>query len=70
MVSDRELMKIQVEVLFTQDENGRLRGINEPNDDVGPAPRFFYGHTDEGSVCRFRYDLPGNVVAKLREVAA
>ena len=29
-VSDKELMKIQVEALFTQDKNGRLQHINEP----------------------------------------
>ena len=69
-VSDRQLMKIQVEVLFTQDENGHLQRINEPNGDGKPAPRFFFGHTNEGSICRFRHDLPDNVVAQLQEVAA
>ena len=70
MVSGRELMKIQVEALFTADGNGRLRGINEPDGEIGPAPRFFFGHTKEGSICRFRYDLPENVVTRLKEVAA
>ncbi len=69
-VSDRQLMKIQVEVLFTQDENAYLQRINEPNGDGKPAPRFFFGHTNEGSICRFRHDLPDNVVAQLKEVAA
>ena len=69
-VSDRELMKIQVEVLFTQDENGYLQRINEPTGAPEPAPRFFFGCTREGSICRFRHDLPGNVVAQLKEVAA
>lgn len=68
--SDRQLMKIQVEVLFTQDENGYLQRINKPNGDGKPAPRFFFGHTNEGSIYRFRHDLPDNVVAQLKEVAA
>jgi RimJ/RimL family protein N-acetyltransferase len=70
MISDRELMKIQVEVLFTQDENGCLLGLNEPDGDAEPAPRFFLGYTNEGSICRFRFDLPENVEASLKEVAA
>lgn len=68
-VSDRQLMKIQAEALFTQDENGYLQRINEPTGAVEPAPRFFFGHTNEGSICRFRHDLPDNVVAQLKEVA-
>ena len=69
-VSDRELMKIQVEALFTQDENGRLQRINEPAGDRKPAPRFFFGYTNESSICRFRHDLPDDVIAQLKEVAA
>ena len=69
-VSDRELMKIQVKALFTQDENRRLRHINEPIGDRKSAPRFFIGYTNEGLICRFRHDLPDNVVAHLKEVAA
>ena len=70
MVSDRELMKIQVEALFTQDKNGHLQRINEPTGDGKPAPRFFFGYTHEGSLCRFRHDLPDNVIAQLKDVAA
>ena len=69
-ISDRELMKIQVEALFTQDESRHLQRINEPSGDGKPAPRFFFGYTKEGSICRFRHDLPDNVVAQLKEVAA
>ena len=69
-VSDRELMKIQVEALFTQDKNGRLQRINEPTGDGKPAPRFFFGYTNAGPIFRFRHDLPDNVVAQLKEVAA
>ena len=69
-VSDKELMKIQVEVLFTQDENGYLQRINEPTGDAKPAPRFFFGYTNEDSIYKFRHDLPNNVIAQLKEVAA
>ena len=70
MVSDRELIKMQVEVLFTLDENGRMLGINQSGGDVEPAPRFFFGHTNQGQICRFRFDLPENLVTQLKEVAA
>ena len=63
-------MKIQVEELFTQDENGNLQRINEPTGDIKPAPRFFFGYTNGGSICKFRHDLPDNVIAELKEVAA
>ena len=69
-VSDRELMKIQAEALFTRDDNGCLQHINEPTGAVEPAPRFFFGYTNEGSICRFRHDLPDTVIAQLKEVAA
>ena len=70
MVSDRDLMNIHVEALFASDGNGRLRGINEPGGEVGPGPRFFFGNAREGSVCRFRDDLPESVVTRLRKLAA
>ena len=63
-------MKIQVETLFTQDENGYLQCVNEPIGAVEPAPRFFFGCTNEGLICRFRRDLPDNVIAQLKGVAA
>ena len=69
MGSNIELMKMQVEVLFTHDENRCLQHINDPTNGAKPAPRFFFGYTNEGSVCRFRYDLPNNVVAQLKEIA-
>ena len=68
--SDRQLMKIHVEVLFTQDENGCLQRINEPTGAAEPVPRFFFGCTNEGSICKFRCDLPDNVIAQLKEAAA
>ena len=70
MWSNMKLMEIQVEVLFTQDKNGCLQRINEPIGAAEPAPRFFFGYTNEGSICRFRHDLPDNIVTQLKEVAA
>ena len=70
MRSNMKLMEIQAEVLFTQDENGHLQYINEPTGDTKIAPRFFFGNTNEGSICKFRHDLPDNVAVQLKEVAA
>ena len=47
-----------------------MLSINQLSSDAGPAPRFFIGYTNQGSICRFRFDLPENVVAQLKEVAA
>ncbi len=69
MLSPRELIEIQVETLFTSDGKRGLRGINDPDGEASPAPRFFFGSTREGSICRFRHDLPENVVARLRKAA-
>ena len=68
--TDIELLKMQVEVLFTQDENECLQHINEPIGPAEPAPRFFFGYTNKGSLCKFRQDLPDNVIEQLKEVAA
>ena len=54
--TDIELMKIQVEALFTQDE-GCLQCINEPTGNVEPAPRFFFGYTNGGSICTGNCEL-------------
>ena len=68
--TDIELMKMQVEVLFIQDKNGHLQHINEPIGPVKPAPRFFFGYTNKGSLCKFRQDLPDSVIEQLKEVAS
>ena len=31
-------MEIHVQALFTSEENGRLRGVNDPDGETGPAP--------------------------------
>ncbi len=68
--SDLELMKIQIKTLFTHTANGRLQEINEPTMPPTPAPHFFLGRTRAGNVARFRHDLPGEIVAKLRDLVS
>lgn len=63
MLTDLELMEVQVETLFTHDGHGQLQYINELNG--GRAPRFFWGRTKEGGIWRFRSDLPKELVSKL-----
>ena len=62
-VSDRELMRMHVEALFTHDAQGRMRRVNEPGG--GKAPRFFFGRTAEGNVWRFRHDLGVGLIREL-----
>ena len=62
-LSDRALMRIQVETLFTHDARGRLLRVNEPGGQV--APRFFLGRTVEGNEWRFRHDVDDETVRAL-----
>lgn len=62
-MSDRELMQIQVSVLFQLNDQGRLLAVNEP--DPPAAPRLFVGRTRAGDVWWFRHDLPESVVHEL-----
>ena len=64
MLTDLELMEIQVKTLFTHDEHGQLRYVNEPNG--ARAPRFFWGRTKEGSIWHFRSDLPKELASELK----
>jgi RimJ/RimL family protein N-acetyltransferase len=63
VLSDRELMEVQVRALFTHDARSRLLRVNEP--DGGPAPRLFIGRTRAGNLWRFRADLPLPLVHEL-----
>ncbi|MEF2248387.1 GNAT family N-acetyltransferase [Paenibacillus sp. IITD108] len=60
MYNQLELMSIQAEVLYIHDHAGRITTINEPADQ--PAPRFFWGQTDAGSIVRFRSDTPDSLI--------
>lgn len=66
-----ELMELHVEAMFTHDPNMRLRTINEPWPGEDPAPRFFLGRTADGSaLCRFRHDVPDELVEQLERLCA
>lgn len=67
-LSDLQLLELQVDVLFTHDQAGRIVAINEP--DGGPAPRFFLGRTRVGNLWRVRHDLPEATVLRLHALAA
>ncbi|ULL16065.1 kasugamycin N-acetyltransferase AAC(2')-IIb [Paenibacillus sp. H1-7] len=62
----RQLMELHVNALFTHDQSMRLRAINEPWPGEAEAPRFFLGRTTEGTaLCRFRHDVPEQLVEQL-----
>ena len=58
-----ELIEIQARTLFTHDPHNRIVTINEPDGDI--APRFFLGRTMAGPICRFRHDVPLDIVTEL-----
>jgi GNAT superfamily N-acetyltransferase len=60
------LMEIHIRTLFRCDLQGRLQSVNEWGDP--PAPRFFMGGTPEGSLCRFRYDVPPGTVEHVEQL--
>ena len=66
MIDDLEMMKIRVETGCIHDQNGRLRCVSSNN--KRPVPRFFLGRTKAGNICRFRYDLPDEIVNQLDEL--
>ena len=66
MPSDLDIMKRHVQALFTHDDRGRLRLVNEP--DGAEAPRFFLGRTAEGNIWRFRFNLPEALAEQLEAV--
>ena len=61
--TDLDWMALQVEGLFTYDDAGRMRFVDER--DGGRAPRFFLGRTSAGNLWRFRDDLTPAAVAAL-----
>jgi RimJ/RimL family protein N-acetyltransferase len=68
MISERDLMRIQIETLFTHDAAGRLISVNEPSGKA--APRFFLGRTKGGNEWRFRHDVDAELVGKLEALCA
>ena len=63
-LSDLQRIEIQATTLFTHDGNGRILTDNEP--DGAAASRFFLGRTTAGHICRFRHDVPEEVVQQLK----
>ncbi|WP_409291231.1 GNAT family N-acetyltransferase [Peribacillus sp. SCS-37] len=66
MLSDIELMKHHMNVLFKHDAENRMSVVNEPP--CEPAPRFFLGVTKLGSEVSFSSSLAPRIVEKLEEV--
>ena len=67
VLSDLELLEMQIEALFTHDDRGRIVTVNEPGG--GPAPRFFFGRAREGKLWRVRHDLPSDMAQRLESLA-
>lgn len=67
MLSDLALLELQIEALFTHDEQGHIVRTNEPNG--RPAPRFFLGKTPEGNRWRVRYDVPPEIARLVTALA-
>lgn len=63
-----ELMGIQAETLYVLDEQERIVAINEPLEMQPPA--VFIGTTTEGTVIRFRQDLPQALIDELLRMTA
>jgi hypothetical protein len=59
---------MQIETLFTLDEQGRPLAHNGPQG--ARAPRFFLSRTATQQVCCFRADVPAPTAARLRQLAA
>jgi hypothetical protein len=61
-----DLVLKRVEALYRCDHRGRLVSINQWNG--GAAPRFYLLRTAESVVCRFRADVPDDLVQRLEEL--
>ncbi len=55
MFDAKDLMRIHLETLFTQDDAGFFMTVNEPGGTE--APRFFLGRTADGNVWGVRHDV-------------
>jgi RimJ/RimL family protein N-acetyltransferase len=70
MPTDRDLIELQAETLFTHDEAGRICLQNDGAVPGERAPRFFFGRTRVGHTWRFRHDLSEALVRRLEELAS
>jgi len=65
VLTDLELISIQVRTLFTHDAESRILFVNEPDSVGAPAPWLFLGRTRAGNVWRFHADLPESLTQEL-----
>jgi len=67
-LSNLQLLEMQADALFTHDEHGRIRDVNEPEGDR--APRFFFARSTEGNIWRCRDDVAEGTVRELERLVA
>jgi hypothetical protein len=53
------MMQTLIEPNYAHDQNGRLKDS---------CPRFVLGRTNEGTICRYRFDLPDEIVERMDEL--
>ena len=63
-----ELIRLQVEALFTHNADGRIVAKNKPVH--APAPRLFLGRSTGGNLWRYRDDVPDDLTAALEPLLA
>ena len=61
-----DLVLARIAALYHCDHRGRLVSVNQW--DGGAAPRFFLMRTADEIVCRFRADVPDDLVARLEDL--
>lgn len=68
MSSPLERLRLQLDVLFQSDAEGRLLAVNEPGQP--PAPRVFLGRTPEGNLWRVNAGLSAETRRTLESLCA
>ena len=68
ILTDHELLQLQVEALFTHDAAGRIVSKNKPV--YAPAPRLFLGRSLAGNLWRYRDDVPADLIIVLEPLLA
>ena len=67
-LTSKRLMELHVQAMYTFDPSQRLLQVNEPWPNPPRAPRMFLTRSIDGDIaCRFRKDLPDNLVQRLAE---
>jgi RimJ/RimL family protein N-acetyltransferase len=68
VIDGRDLMRLHIETLFTLDVAGRLVASTEASG--APAPRFFFGRSADGDLCRVRHDTAPALAEELASLCA